>query len=888
MFPFRNFIVESIKEIFTGKDIQEGSTIFNLLVNPISLIAQPLVDEINNTRTNQSLKRISDLDNPNDYPKENVDDILSNLYIFRRKSKKAKGIARLYFNKPIDKTWTKGSLIINAKNGKKYENDDLISVTSQKMSGLQENGKYYFDIFIKAIEEGEDSNIYQSDILKNGFIQINDPDCVFITNIGEVIGGLEEESNIELINRAKESIGIRAMCVSNGINAVLYEKFSDTIKDIYSIGATDFEMMRDLVNGIHVCGATDIYVKTNNYREENFQVIGLMPDYSRKIHNNTTISLSKKPSNLSSPFIHELPILTSLVPEEKVLLFSQVDLDENIKLNGNLEFDLVIDGIKYFITINTNDINSVSSQEIISSINRKFDKGKEVAKILKNPTIVPKRSSGCISKKSIFFEDYNNDIFKFIKSGDFLHIHNGVNKGNYTISEASSNKISLKIKSNLEEDFNISYSISRPGEIICINAENEIVLSTSFENSDCISKIFGFKLTQKVSAIQPLRYLANIDFEYNSDQRTISRIENDSQIIINSDTNSGLVCPGIYFYDSLNQFYNVIAGDVLRIIDTPIGFEYLKKDYRILSVLDGLRIEGIFKEKQNINVRYQIRRNKILEGETVSISYEYSPLSIDIGSKTKMDNKGKKVSIRAGREKQTITKMAFIDIIDVNLIDPNTKLSLPIKLKNNSGFGKGGFGKGGFGRGEGADYRLVVNNPNTRFSEYEDSMIELNPAYTGQSFNIRYRYAPEIPIYQRFVEQEEERVLNANLLIRSFHPGYVDVQIKYRVDPSSKTPTSEYLKSKVAEYINSRSSGMPIYASDLIELISKEINSKRGTSSVITPIKMKCNIHNKMGDISIIEDNDVITLLDQDLDPYKATTRITRWIANNIQMIPIN
>lgn len=886
MLPFREFIIESIKEIFPDKEIEEGSAIFNLLVNPITLITQPLVNEINNTKTNQSLKRILELDNPNEYPKENIDDILSNLHIERRRSKKSKGIARLYFNKPIDKTWTKGSLLINAKNGKKYENDDLISVTSQNMAGFQENGKYFFDIFIQAVEDGKDSNIYNNDIFKHGFINVNDSECISVSNVGEVLGGLDEENNIDFINRSKDSIGIRSMCVENGINSVLFEKFSDTIREVKSIGATDFEMMRDLINGVHVCGCIDIYAKTNNFREGNFQVIGLMPDYSRKINNTTTMSLSKKSQNLASPFIHNTPIVTSLIFKEKVLLFSLLDLDSEININGIPTFDIAIDGVKYLITINASNLNSVKLEEIVFSINSIIKK--EVAKTIINPTVIQRRSSGCISNKGIYFEDYNNDIFKFIKTGDYLHIHNGKNKGHYKINHTTSNKISLFLDKNLDEDFNISYSISRAGKIICITAENEIVISPSFEGSDCFFKIFGFKGIQRIRATQVVNYLPNIDFEYNSSQGKISRIENDSQIIISSDTNTGIVSPGIYFYDSLRQFNNVISGDILRIIDTPVGYEHLKKDYRILSVLDGLRIEGIFAEKQDINVMYQIRRNKILEDETVSISYTYSPLSIDIGSKTQKNNKGKYVSIRDGREKETISTMAFIDIIGINLIDPNTKISLPIELKKNSGYGRGGYGRGGFGRGEGSDYKLVVNDPNLRFSDYENSMIELNPIYTGQSFNVSYRFAPEIPLYQRFVEDETERVLSANLLIRAFHPGYVDLVIKYRADYSTKFPAKDYLRTKVAEYINSRSSGVAIYASDIIELISREISNNKGVSSVITPIKMRCTIHNKKGDISIIEDNDVISLLDQDNDPFKATTRITRWIANDIQIIPVN
>ena len=136
--PILDFLVERMTEYDSEFEHRQGTAFSDLFIQPLQLIVQPLRDEANDIYINQSLKRILDLEDPDLYPEEAVDDILSNLYVFRREGSRAAGSVRVYFAEPKELNYLAETLEFTNANGELYTNINAVSVTQQEMNNNRE------------------------------------------------------------------------------------------------------------------------------------------------------------------------------------------------------------------------------------------------------------------------------------------------------------------------------------------------------------------------------------------------------------------------------------------------------------------------------------------------------------------------------------------------------------------------------------------------------------------------------------------------------------------------------------------------------------------------------------------------------------------------------
>jgi len=336
----------------------------------------------------------------------------------------------------------------------------------------------------------------------------------------------------------------------------------------------------------------------------------------------------------------------------------------------------------------------------------------------------------------------------------------------------------------------------------------------------------------------------------------------------------------------LNLITNVAAGDILSI--TSATNPDLEKDYRVLEKVtdNSLRLEYFFMETGS-SVEYIIHKSEIMNGQTVKVQFDYNPLAIDIGNKIQLDDYGRIRGVRPGREEQTIDDLVFLDIKQIELVDPITGESLDTVLNSLGGYGSGGYGRGGYGRGSGSDFFLIVNKPNLRYSAWEDSLIVIRPFYQAQSFKVTYRFDPEILSYQTFADSDRERVLDAHVLMKHFMPGYVSFEAEYSIDPEDpEPPTEEEVLSTVRESITNIKSGVEIDVSDIIQSILSSVDpTGSGRARVRVPFYVNAIIHGTNGTITKLRSNDKlavpVTTLPSDTD-NPVTARLVHWIPDNI------
>lgn len=376
----------------------------------------------------------------------------------------------------------------------------------------------------------------------------------------------------------------------------------------------------------------------------------------------------------------------------------------------------------------------------------------------------------------------------------------------------------------------------------------------------------------------PIVYLEGTHYDINDVEGEIRRVIGP---VVVAPSLTGETSANNEFSDAtLNKFTNVVENDILSITSgSDIG------DYRILTVVDdnNLILDKSLTDTES-NIEYEIRRTGIKDNEVVFVEYYFNPLSIDVGNLVKLDERGKIRGIRPGREDYTITDMAFLRIVSIEVIDPITKEATGEVLEGRGGFGLGGFGRGAYGVGSKADYRLIVNEPHERFSAFEDSYIVLNSGLAGLSLRVNYDYVPEIVSLHEFVRSENERILDGDILMKHFFPAFVEGTIEYSVD---KTDTSilsnEDLQDKVRDFIGSVKSGQELQFSDIKQFIARETDPFDKYGTFIKNFTLKAQLLNTDGSITVLEGSESMFL--PTLDPFPAETtrpqsaKISHWFA---------
>lgn len=284
--PVKDFVIERLLEYDPAFDVGGGIATTALMVNPLSIILQPLRDELDDVKANQSILSVLEADDVDAFDTDTVDALASNVFIDRIQGNKSSGTVRVRYFSPTSVDIGTGLASFLDSSGNRFVNTNPISITQSAMSLNVESSLYYVDVPVEAEEEGDND-------VEAGGIQTfeNEPAGVAnVTNVNAFSGGREIETNTELINRIKVAVTVRALVTGRGIITTLTDNFS-TIKEINPLGFGDPEMQRDIVYNTHVGGHIDIWVKTPSLAEEDYDVIALTIDTTRRIEGITSLVL---------------------------------------------------------------------------------------------------------------------------------------------------------------------------------------------------------------------------------------------------------------------------------------------------------------------------------------------------------------------------------------------------------------------------------------------------------------------------------------------------------------------------------------------------------------------------------------------------------------------
>jgi len=385
----------------------------------------------------------------------------------------------------------------------------------------------------------------------------------------------------------------------------------------------------------------------------------------------------------------------------------------------------------------------------------------------------------------------------------------------------------------------------------------------------------------------PITFVEGQDYAVADPSGSVQRLIGPS--IVAPQTTGSKTALSASFQDTTPAVFSFVTpNDILTIESGPDA-----GDYRILSLPDAthLLLDAELTTSA-AGVSYHINRTGIKDGETVFVQYYFNPLSIDIGPRVKLDPVGKTRGIRPGREEQTITDVAYLRTVSVELIDPLTHEPIGTVLSGLGGYGVGGYGVGPYGIGSGQDYYLRVNSPTERFSAFEDSFLVISSAFQGFSFRVTYEYAPEVLELHDFVRSETERVLDGDLLMKHMLPAYVSGEIQYSIDATdSAIPSNDVMQGLVATFINLRKSGAKLVFSEIEQFITRVTDPFDRFGTKVNAFALTARLHNTDGTTVALAGKDFLEV-PTPLPPPKNTPRplsprITHWVADQVVLTRI-
>ncbi len=842
--PVIDFIRTRLEEADSTLDTRPGSAYYDMFVKPQETMLQPIMDQLELNRISQSIRQILNLEDPDAFDEEAVDDLISNLYVTRDGGAVATTTVRVYYTQPLDKEFPALTAEF-ASSDLSFFNANDFRITSAEMALQTEGSLFYIEMAVRSQAEGDTYNVAAGAI--TAFV--NDQDAVRVTNPSPATGGLPRETNTQVLVRAQNSIGVRDLETVKGINAILREKFP-YIRRIQSIGMADPEMMRDILYNVHVGGKTDVYIRTPSLTTASMDFVGLDYDKSREISRQIHIQMARSatdsvlPADVGTPNIiaGSVVVREDLIETAASIESVAVPPGTGIDLTGKEWLRFEIDDLGIFrIRVAGANIAQTQRFEIINTINANV--GREVAfaapgnKIRLTSTTVgagsvitftdPQTSSPPPTYGNAADVLFSLTSYPYTKQGDAAEYYVEGPTADYVV--------------NYEEG--LIYQTSYPGTRVGPTIMSGQTMISS-ENNGQIA-LSGGNFTFKSSIVN--RFLdGNLVKVRAGDEVTIENID-------------GFVT-GTVLGDLPQTFFvtEVISANELRLLDfNPTGPTYVDQ------------------------VQYSIKSNQV-----VVIDYKFNPISIDVGSQVLLAD-GYNRGIRPGRTSFTIPDTPFINILSIQEIDPESGDTIADPLLPPRGYGYGGYGMGGYGIGQGGDYDFLINAPRDRYSVYDDAVIIFKPDALSRSYRVTYNWVPDIVPIHDVSRNDLERVTGADVLPKNFVPAFFEVEIGIRRDTTNVSAAdNETLAQQIADYVNLQSGESGVQASEIIKILENG-----GLKSVRTPFTMRATVLNTDGSTTILESEDVLSFpevsLSRDTDNY-VTKRIVCFYAESVVLTEVS
>ena len=231
------FLIQTLKEAYPNVDTRIGTVPRDWLITPMSILLEPYEAQRANIGTRQLIENYETLTD------EEMDDLASNLFIYRNLGVRARADIILGFSQPTSVTVDAGTIVENADGTKQYTVVNTFSASRATVGGNQQaDGLYYTaPIATQATEPGE-TQVAQADELV--YMPFPPVGLERVTNPSASLWGAARETNTELYSRILAAISARQIMNVPGTEGVLLARFRH-IEEILLVGTGHELMDRD-------------------------------------------------------------------------------------------------------------------------------------------------------------------------------------------------------------------------------------------------------------------------------------------------------------------------------------------------------------------------------------------------------------------------------------------------------------------------------------------------------------------------------------------------------------------------------------------------------------------------------------------------------------------
>lgn len=398
--PVTQFLTARLTEWNANFELRTGTGFEQLFFQPMTFLIQPLLDEGQVIQTGQSFLRILNTGDPDSTAwNDSTDGLASNIFVTRQQGGLSSGSVRAFYDTPVDREYPANGAVFLSGTGNSYSNPDPFSITAAQMSSQLENGLYYFDITVESENTGADTEVAPGGIVS----LVGDPNVITVTNIDAISGGINTETNTQLIARSQNSIGVRDLVALKGFSALFFENFPTQLAAVQPIGMGDIEMMRDVVYNTHIGGKVDGYVKTPALKQGSQDFVGILIDTTRQTNATANIApIGTVPISVGNQNIDrtiQAPVVQQIAVSTPATYTSTVDMTTPLDLSAAQYAQLQIDGVVHTVRLAGVIPASTSRNELINRINIAF--GQTVCSISGNTIKLTSQQPGAASEIAI-------------------------------------------------------------------------------------------------------------------------------------------------------------------------------------------------------------------------------------------------------------------------------------------------------------------------------------------------------------------------------------------------------------------------------------------------------------------------------------------------------
>lgn len=235
--PIRDFILGRLSVEFPDLVLQDGEPLDDYAVKIMQILLEAYRRQIQQVSNNQSLE------DPSILNEREADALGANFFVRRRQGGLSVGVARLYYSAPQGAIVTPNNAVFDGS-GRRFFPVENQAISADNMLFNVENNLYYFDIIVRAEEEGTEYNIPVNTLV--GVEEVSS--VVKVTNKATFEEGADKESTVDFIERVERSLTEKSLVTLRGITARMLDVF-ESIRLIQVVGYGDPEMNRDIIQG---------------------------------------------------------------------------------------------------------------------------------------------------------------------------------------------------------------------------------------------------------------------------------------------------------------------------------------------------------------------------------------------------------------------------------------------------------------------------------------------------------------------------------------------------------------------------------------------------------------------------------------------------------------